>query len=80
MILEASRVKEHFPGLSICISIASLHVQLFFFQRRPIMDLIDRITKERKQESIMHVPRIRPTASTSVLIHLWQKTTLQTSY
>jgi hypothetical protein len=31
MILEASRVKEHFPGLKVCISIASLHVRLFFF-------------------------------------------------
>jgi hypothetical protein len=31
MILEASRVKEYFPGLRVCISTASLHVQLFFF-------------------------------------------------
>jgi hypothetical protein len=31
MILEASRVKEHFPSLRVCISIASLHAQLFFF-------------------------------------------------
>jgi hypothetical protein len=31
MILEASRVKEHFFGLRIYISIASFHVQLFFF-------------------------------------------------
>jgi hypothetical protein len=31
------------------------------------MDLIDRITKGRKQGSIVHAPRIRPTAPTSVL-------------
>jgi hypothetical protein len=31
MILEASKVEEHFPGLRAYISIASLHVQLFFF-------------------------------------------------
>jgi hypothetical protein len=31
VILEASRVKEHFPGLRVCISIASLLVKLFLF-------------------------------------------------
>jgi hypothetical protein len=30
MILEASRVKEHFSGLRVFISRASLNVQLFF--------------------------------------------------
>jgi hypothetical protein len=56
-------------------------VQLFFLSIvASIMDLIDCKTKERKQGCTMHAPRIRPTASTSVLIHLWQKTILQTSY
>jgi hypothetical protein len=31
------------------------------------MDLIDHITKGRKQGSIVYAPRIRPTAPTSVL-------------
>jgi hypothetical protein len=59
MILEAFRVKVHSPGLRVCIFIASLHVQLFF--------LLDCITKERKQGSGLHAPRIRSTAPTSVL-------------
>jgi hypothetical protein len=32
-----------------------------------IMDLINRITKGREQGSVMHAPRIRPTAPASVL-------------
>jgi hypothetical protein len=45
-------------------------VQVFFFffsLVASMMDLIDFITKGRKQGSIVHGPRIRPTAPTSVL-------------
>jgi hypothetical protein len=55
MILEASRVKEHFfwfKGLYFHSIITCAAVFLSIVTS--IMDLIDSITKGRKQESIMH--------------------------
>jgi hypothetical protein len=69
MILEASRVREHFPGLFKGLYFHSIITcaGVFLSIVASIMDLIDHISKGRRQENIMHAPRIRPTAPTSVL-------------
>jgi hypothetical protein len=64
MILEASRVREHFPGLFKGLYFHSIITcaAVFLSIVASIMDLIDCVAKGRKQGSVMHAPRIRPTA------------------
>jgi hypothetical protein len=68
MILEESRVKEYFPwfkGLYFHSIITCAAVFLSIVAS--ITDLIDCVTKGRRQGSSMRAPITRPTAPASVL-------------